>query len=170
MATVWACRYLKRYLLFAVKVYCYLPGDEWVRVVQDRDVHLRVRAYLLDLAFYQVEWKVGRTMFSQHGGMFDWDNVGAEPGEEPTPVVQHVGRELKRPTGSRKLPPALTPGTHFTFHFDGGCTNRQGTGGWVLFAPDMSVIMARAEWFADHRPTVNTAEMAALLTGLNAVR
>lgn len=65
MATTWACRYLKRYLLFATTIYCYLPHAEQVRVVEDKEVHLRIRAYLLDLAFYQVVWRVGRTMFSQ---------------------------------------------------------------------------------------------------------
>lgn len=57
MATVWACRHLKRYTLFSRGLFCYLPEVEMVRIVADREVHVRLRAYLLDMAFYNVVWR-----------------------------------------------------------------------------------------------------------------
>lgn len=96
--------------------------------------------------------------------------MDVEPGPEGPTTVTHEDREVLFPAATRKVPPPLKEGTYYTMHFDGGCRNRLGTGGWVLFDCQMQVMVARSEWYADKRPTVNTAEMAALVSGLNAAR
>jgi hypothetical protein len=49
LTTTWAVRMLKRYVLFAPYTIVYLPLPEHITLIRDRAVHMRIRAYLLDL-------------------------------------------------------------------------------------------------------------------------
>jgi hypothetical protein len=69
---MWAVRALRRYVMFGVGIVVYLPLEEHVRVVMDREVHARIRAYLLDLSFYRVSWKAGQSLWDWEGGLVDF--------------------------------------------------------------------------------------------------
>jgi hypothetical protein len=74
--------------------------------------------------------------------MFDWGRLEYDRGGAEAPVLEHKDTEIKRPAALSKLPRALKEGTYYTLHFDGGCRNKLGTGGWVLFDQCMEVILA----------------------------
>jgi hypothetical protein len=52
-------------LEFAVKVEIVLPSAEMVRILNDRDVHVSIRAKLVDLGCYNSIFKTGKGAFSK---------------------------------------------------------------------------------------------------------
>ena len=59
----WAVRKFKQYTLNATKIQVVLPWKEQVALVKDLDVHIRLRAKLLDLALYNVTWTCGANVW-----------------------------------------------------------------------------------------------------------
>lgn len=60
---VWAVRKLRSYLQIASVVEVVLPHQEMVRCVRDKEVHLALRAKLLDMDLYGVQWVAGKTVW-----------------------------------------------------------------------------------------------------------
>lgn len=52
----WAVRTLSRYLMFAPLTTIFLPLPEHVQLLTDKQVSMKLRALLLDLQMYNVNW------------------------------------------------------------------------------------------------------------------
>ena len=62
----------------------------------------------------------------------------------------------------------LLQAAQWVVQFDGGALPKRkvGYGGVLVWSPEGKVVDAHALWFADAKPTVNCAEMAALVWGM----
>jgi hypothetical protein len=55
----------------------------------------------------------------------------------------------------------------YVLHYDGGCTKKLGTGGFVVQDPEGRYIGGQFKFYGDQKPTNNQAEAQALLDGLS---
>ena len=85
-----------------------------------------------------------------------------------TPEVEHVDTILKMPETRGGVDNVLLKAEQWVLQFDGGASlkRKMGSGGVVLWHPGGYVVDAHALWFTSDKPTVNCAEMAALVWGL----
>lgn len=75
------------------------------------------------------------------------------------------GPVIKRMLGGRKEAKDPPPGC-WTLYFDGGCREKRGSGGYVLFDADGNQVEAAGLWFPEEARTNNEAELAALAAGM----
>ncbi len=59
----WGLRQMGGLLCFAPEIVVSLPWQEQVTCVQDKEVHQRLRAKLLDLDMYNCRWQVGKNLW-----------------------------------------------------------------------------------------------------------
>lgn len=72
VTATWAVRALRRYILFAPTIIIFLPLPEHIAVIRDKHLHMRIRAYLLDLEMYNIEWRVGDHLMCPSGELLDY--------------------------------------------------------------------------------------------------
>ncbi len=63
-----------------------VPWDESVAILLDKQHHIRLRALLIELHMYQVEWVVGENRWELGGPVFERNcspNAALEKGEIP---------------------------------------------------------------------------------------
>ena len=57
----WACRKLRRYVCFVAHTCIVWPDADVVKLVQLKDIYLKLQEWLSDLAMYNVKWTVGKS-------------------------------------------------------------------------------------------------------------
>ena len=82
-----------------------------------------------------------------------------------TSAVAHRDVVLKMPEACAGVDEKLLKMQQWMLQFDGGAwpKGKVGPGGVLVWHPDGYVVDAHALWFAGAKPTVNCAEMAALV-------
>ena len=65
----WAVRKLRRFTTTASRIEVVCPDEEWVTVVASAEVHLRIRAMLVELEVYNCTWVVGENPWEMGGGV-----------------------------------------------------------------------------------------------------
>jgi hypothetical protein len=66
----WGLRKLRRYSTYARRIYVVVPWDESVAILLDKQHHIRLRALLIELHMYRVEWLVGENRWELGGPLF----------------------------------------------------------------------------------------------------
>ena len=66
----WGLRKLRRYSTYARKIYVIVPWGESVAILLDKQHHIRLRALLIELHMYRVEWVVGENRWELGGPVF----------------------------------------------------------------------------------------------------
>jgi hypothetical protein len=130
--------------LFATTITVYLPLPEHVTVIKDRLIHMRLRAYVLDLQAYNVGWAVGTCFLDPVGGLVDWEAVATLPPthEGHIPSVQHADVTLNYGATTRRRLPELEGDDLWLLCFDGGAAKGLGTGGFVVYDPSAALVTA----------------------------
>ena len=67
---------------------------------------------------------------------------------------------------SKPLDGATEVKNAYVMHYDGGCSKKKGSGGFVVWEPGGKCLGGQYKYYGDTRPTCNQAEAQALLDGL----
>jgi hypothetical protein len=67
----WGLRKLRRYTTYAQRIKVVVPWDENVLILLDKQHHIRLRALLVELHMYRVEWQVGENLWELGGPLFE---------------------------------------------------------------------------------------------------
>jgi RNase H-like domain found in reverse transcriptase len=95
----WGLRKLRRYSTYAKKIKVVVPWDESVAVLLDRQHHIRLRALMIELHMYKVEWIVGENRWELGGPLFkSCCAPDVEILEGEIPYMTHQTTKLKKPT------------------------------------------------------------------------
>ncbi len=73
---------------------------------------------------------------------------------------------LKFPHGKKQAVAGVDESSAIRLYFDGRSADKQGSGGFIVFAPDGQVLGGAASNYGTEAGTVNAAEMESLLRGL----
>jgi hypothetical protein len=76
----WGLRKLRRYTTYAKKIRVLVPQQEHVLVILEKQQHVRLRALLIEMGMYKVEWEAGENPWALGGAAFKGsvDPGGAE--------------------------------------------------------------------------------------------
>jgi hypothetical protein len=142
-----------------------------VAVILDKQHHIRLRALLIELHMYRVEWVVGENKWELGGPVFRRSCYSEEtPTGERIPQMLHETVKLKRPNQVSLETLEEVPGSTYILQFDGGTTKELGVGGYLVWNPGGLLIAAQAIWFGEARTTNNECELGALLEALTWVK
>lgn len=121
---------------------------------------------------YNIRWDVGRGILDPVGNLIDYELTLTTPPARanPLPLLDHEDTTLDYGATTRRKVPELEGSDFWELWFDGGASRGLGTGGFAVYDPDKELAVAQAVWYGDLKPTVNSSEMGALLSGLEWVR
>jgi hypothetical protein len=106
----WGLRKLRRYTTYAKKIRVLVPQQEHVLVILEKQQHVRLRALLIEMGMYQVEWEAGENPWALGGAAFKSSIDPGTAGEpQEVPVMKHKDKVLKRPAQISFEPLEATP-------------------------------------------------------------
>ena len=141
---VWATRKLKRFTTTAKQVVVVCPEEEWPTLLASEEVHLKVRAMVIEMALYNCKWMTGENPWALGGALVEvpTSDTGAVQVEGSPVTWTHKPTTLKMPIAAAGEPPSLQCPGPVTAYFDGGSGQRLGTGGFCVWDGQLRLVVA----------------------------
>ena len=106
----WAARKLKRFTTTAQQVIVVCPEEEWPLLVTSEEIHLKVRALIVELTLYNCKWVAGDNPWVLGGAMVEIpEEADGAVDVEGAPISwAHLDTTLKMPSAVLVELPLLT--------------------------------------------------------------
>ena len=168
LAALWAIKRWARYTQFTPRLTVVLPDAVEAAVTRAKDPPLRLQAHLVELGAVSARFTTGKGAW----GVLEKLKEGLEPppaGEDQVerPIWVHEDIDLAYPASR---PEAVDVEGAWVLHFDGGCRQGLGTGGFILLDPQGECHAGQAWFFGRSCPTNNVAEAQAMVRALGVVK
>ena len=120
------------------------------------------------LQSFNVTFIDGKGAWDVQASMSEIKEAAMDGKDTEAKVWEHQTLTIKKPS-SDPSPATFDIASAARAYFDGGCRDKQGSGGYLIFAPDGSLLAAQAIYYGNAAPTNNVAECKALVDCLDAV-
>lgn len=107
--------------------------------MRDKNVHVKVRARLLDFEMYACKWSAKHSAWHTQCDIVNLSSPSSDipPSSTELPQWQHSGDiTIRRPAVMTVSPKGVDLSQSCTIEYDGGYADKQATAGYVAYLPD----------------------------------